>query len=156
MRDNLFDHPKVSLIAGALAMSDAETIAYLYRLASWLQLHGKYGKVKAEPYIIDMVIKVNGFAKAVAEVGWLKSHDGVLTAHGFCTVSATRKSLGSKVRRSVLSVGKCAACSSTIDLVIDHKTPIVRGGSCEIENLQALCAPCNRRKGRKTMEEFIA
>ncbi len=37
---------------------------------------------------------------------------------------------------------------------IDHVIPISRGGSSDDDNLQALCTPCNRSKGTKTLEEW--
>lgn len=41
---------------------------------------------------------------------------------------------------------KCVVCGSTERLEIDHKTPISRGGTGEIENLQTLCRSHNRQK----------
>ena len=38
----------------------------------------------------------------------------------------------------------------------DHLVPISRGGSNFIENIVAACWPCNRRKGRRTANEFCA
>ena len=37
---------------------------------------------------------------------------------------------------------------------IDHKMPVERGGPNEEQNLQALCARCNSRKGVQSDEEF--
>jgi 5-methylcytosine-specific restriction endonuclease McrA len=51
--------------------------------------------------------------------------------------------------------GQCAACGC--DLVryeIDHIDPLAKGGSNWPSNLQLLCAPCNRSKGKKTMQEW--
>lgn len=43
--------------------------------------------------------------------------------------------------------GRCRHCSSQASLQYDHIIPVAMGGSSEPENLQLLCAPCNRRKG---------
>ena len=52
---------------------------------------------------------------------------------------------------------KCMYCGINLDwsnLEIDHKLPVDRGGPNDIWNLQALCRPCNRRKGTHSDEEF--
>lgn len=154
MRADLLVHIKVLRIADGLSCSPAEVLVDLYRLAGWFATHGKYGKLAVDRKSLDRYIGRPGFAEQLILAGWLVDHVDTMTIHQFCDVSTWRKSLGRKVREQVLSAGRCAKCSSTEQLVIDHKTPIVRGGSCEIENLQVLCAPCNRKKGRKTMEEF--
>lgn len=56
---------------------------------------------------------------------------------------------------------KCANPHCRIDLTavkkeLDHKQPLARGGSDAIDNLQWLCAPCNRRKHAKPMDEWLA
>lgn len=38
---------------------------------------------------------------------------------------------------------------------IDHKTPISKGGTNDIENLHYTCPKCNMRKGTMTHEEFL-
>lgn len=155
MRADLPKEFKVDRMADRIGADRRDVLIDLYRLAGWFAAHGKYGKLSAPQNLIDAYLQSPGFAEALAHVGWLGDSSGVLTLHGFCDVSTRRKSLGAKVRAQVLSAGKCAACGSTDQLEIDHKTPIIRGGSCEIDNLQALCNPCNRRKGRKTMAEFL-
>ena len=38
---------------------------------------------------------------------------------------------------------------------IDHRTPISRGGTNRLDNLQPACAPCNIQKFKKTHEEYL-
>lgn len=50
---------------------------------------------------------------------------------------------------------KCNYCGQHMDKYqIDHIVPIARGGDNSNENLQLLCAPCNRQKGAKTDIEY--
>lgn len=51
----------------------------------------------------------------------------------------------------------CAYCgSSNAALGFDHLTPLSRGGLHEKSNLAPCCQPCNSKKGRKTLPEFIS
>lgn len=53
--------------------------------------------------------------------------------------------------------GKCAGCGLPFKLdvlTIDHIRALAAGGGCREHNLQLLCKPCNRLKGRFTMEHF--
>jgi 5-methylcytosine-specific restriction endonuclease McrA len=89
------------------------------------------------------------------KVGWLR-HDYKLILIGFCDVSARRKSLGRKIRSSVLNANSiCAICGTNEGLVIDHIVPVSRGGGSELSNLQSLCRSCNAQKGTRTMNEFL-
>lgn len=154
MRAGLGSSIEVARIATATHTKVPDVTLALYRLSDWFHEQGTYGKLEIEPSLIDVFLKIDGFAAALLNNDWLKVHGAVVTLHGFCDVSAGRKSLGRALRARVLSTGRCAACESPDELVVDHKVPIARGGSCEESNLQALCAPCNRSKGRKTMEEW--
>jgi 5-methylcytosine-specific restriction endonuclease McrA len=50
----------------------------------------------------------------------------------------------------------CKVCRASLSngYDIDHKHPLSRGGSNWPSNLQLLCAPCNRSKHDKTMDEW--
>ena len=53
--------------------------------------------------------------------------------------------------------GQCIYCAARImprTTQIDHLIPLARGGPNDFSNLQALCRPCNRRKGVHTDAEF--
>lgn len=49
----------------------------------------------------------------------------------------------------------CRACGSDGPLHIDHRVPVSRGGTNDLENLQLLCSACNLSKGARTHEEWI-
>jgi 5-methylcytosine-specific restriction endonuclease McrA len=60
----------------------------------------------------------------------------------------TRIPIPSDIRRAVFERdgGRCVECDSNFDLQYDHVLPVALGGATTIENLQLLCADCNRRK----------
>lgn len=63
-------------------------------------------------------------------------------------VGQPRGPIQREVRRAVFTRdgGKCVECGSTFDLQYDHIIPVALGGASTVENLQILCADCNRRK----------
>lgn len=56
-----------------------------------------------------------------------------------------RKSRSKKYRKEVIKK-KCKYCKATEDLTIDHKNPVSKGGTNDINNLQTLCRRCNQNK----------
>ena len=49
---------------------------------------------------------------------------------------------------------RCAYCGTTSSrLTLDHVVPRSRGGDSVWENVVTACAPCNLRKGNRTVEE---
>jgi 5-methylcytosine-specific restriction endonuclease McrA len=51
----------------------------------------------------------------------------------------------------------CVACAADLRVTtkhLDHKTPLSRGGSNSIDNLQWLCEQCNLSKATRTNEEW--
>lgn len=49
----------------------------------------------------------------------------------------------------------CACDLRKCDYEQDHIIPVVSGGTDDIGNIQALCTPCNRRKGVKAWKVFL-
>ena len=154
MRCGFETSSRMFAIAETTRRDAAELALTLMRLAMWFRTHGKHGVLRHPSVVIDSFSEVPGLAGAMKSVGWLKEENGCLMLCGYTDVSSIRKSLGRKVRAQVLQSGRCAICDTDGDLVVDHKTPISRGGTAEVENLQALCRSCNAKKGRQTMEEF--
>lgn len=62
--------------------------------------------------------------------------------------NAKRQPISEEVRRLVWrrDGGRCQRCGSQELLQFDHIIPVALGGSSEPDNLQLLCAPCNREK----------
>ena len=54
-----------------------------------------------------------------------------------------------EIRRAVFERdgGRCVQCGGSFDLQYDHVLPHSLGGAATVENLQLLCADCNRAKG---------
>ena len=53
---------------------------------------------------------------------------------------------------------RCAYCGTKLNKKnrsLDHRTPLVRGGTNEISNLVPSCLRCNQRKHSMTAEEFL-
>ena len=49
----------------------------------------------------------------------------------------------------IAAAGNCPRCGDPLppDFHADHRDPWARGGVTDVINGQALCPPCNRRKG---------
>ena len=54
-------------------------------------------------------------------------------------------------RRDNYTCQQCGARGSDrgVQLVVDHKKPLKRGGTNEMSNLQTLCSKCNAQKGAR-------
>lgn len=50
----------------------------------------------------------------------------------------------------------CQFCGDTELLEIDHKWPVSRGGTSDLENLHFLCHGCNKRKKSTPWHDFLA
>lgn len=63
--------------------------------------------------------------------------------------STRREPIGEALRREIFrrDGGHCVECGSAELLQFDHIIPVAMGGATTAENLQLLCAPCNRAKG---------
>ncbi len=60
-----------------------------------------------------------------------------------------RQPIPREIRREIFERdgGSCVDCGSNFDLQYDHVIPVALGGATSLDNLQLLCADCNRAKG---------
>jgi len=63
----------------------------------------------------------------------------------------TRTGIPPKLRFEVLRRDKfvcqyCGACGPNVELEVDHKIPVSKGGKTEVSNLVTACIECNRGK----------
>jgi len=49
---------------------------------------------------------------------------------------------------------RCAYCGEQAILVVEHRVPLSRGGTNNINNILPACRPCNSRKHRLSDDEF--
>lgn len=54
--------------------------------------------------------------------------------------------LKTKLKLLEFKKGKCRYCKSTENLTLDHKHPVLLGGTNEPKNIQTLCNRCNTMK----------
>lgn len=85
--------------------------------------------------------------KHEADVAWAKR---VLSEDGDASARAGRKAIPKAIRHGVWQRdrGRCVECGSRDHLEFDHVIPFADGGANTERNLQLLCEPCYRRKGR--------
>ncbi len=73
--------------------------------------------------------------------------------------SPSREAISEQIRRLVFERDgfACVYCSeANLPLELDHTIPFSRGGGSTDKNLVTACRPCNRRKGARTPEEWLA
>lgn len=82
---------------------------------------------------------------------------GTDMAHSKETRIRHRELLTSSYKKQRLRVLKrdnytCQSCGATdVPMHVDHIVPRVAGGTSDMDNLQALCVPCNLAKGSKSV-----
>lgn len=48
--------------------------------------------------------------------------------------------------------GRCLACGKSGRIEMDHVTPVAKGGTHTVDNVQPLCRGCNAAKGTKVID----
>lgn len=94
-------------------------------------------------------IKALVFKRQLRRERELEHAHAVMAAQSVADPARRREPIPDDVRRLVFrrDHGRCVACASGELIQYDHLIPFSLGGSNEPENLQLLCASCNREKG---------
>ncbi len=112
----------------------------------------KYGqKISESPYK-----QIWGSVRSACQM-LAKYHEGKITREDLLkgdVSSVKRYSIPLKVRWEVLKrdnyackkCGKSPSVDHKVRLEVDHKNPVAKGGSNEVDNLQTLCWDCNQGK----------
>ena len=79
VRTNLHEDPRVIAIASGLRRSIAEVVGLLVRFWSYADQHSTDGTIgMVSPATVDAIVGCEGFAEALAKVGWITDGaDGV-------------------------------------------------------------------------------
>lgn len=99
--------------------------------------------------------------KLVEMRAWRKNNPEIVQILGAINQARRRGAEGSYTREDIRKLMieqnyKCVYCEKFLNRYhIDHKTPIVRGGTNYIENIQLTCILCNKSKFTKTHEEYL-
>ena len=93
--------------------------------------------------------------------GWIFEHNDCLfsparggSRHPTTPLEKARQQFDNKRKRLAPKIYKrdgayCRICGTSDNLTIDHITPLAKGGSDDLSNLQILCKSCNSRKHAK-------
>lgn len=92
---------------------------------------------------------------------WRKAHPEVVQYHNAIRKARKRSAPGTFTLKQWLALitkykGCCAYCGKRRKLTVDHRKPIVSGGSNYINNILPACAPCNSKKRDKPEKAFRA
>lgn len=91
-----------------------------------------------------------------------RANFNVLPCHP-TSLRRVKRRLNGAIRRKYLQLfyqeqdGICAYCPRHVpfeEWTLDHKVPLVRGGTNAHANLVGCCRPCNIEKGDRTDQEF--
>jgi 5-methylcytosine-specific restriction endonuclease McrA len=113
----------------------------LANILTWVARLCRLGPITA---LSQELIKFDLQALENPEISGVEYQQGTLAGYEL------REYLLEKWRRT------CAYCGKTgVPLQIDHIQPRSRGGTNRVINLTLACAPCNRRKADRPVEEFL-
>ena len=76
-------------------------------------------------------------------------NDKAYVVHCFEFKQRRKARVPTKLRREILSAGKCNYCGAKDNLQVDHIIPTSKGGANLRENMQCLCGSCNSSKSDK-------
>lgn len=104
----------------------------------------------------------NRVRKAAGDAKWRQDHPGRVREAGRRRRARKLSAAGAEYTTDALIAGRvamfggcCYYCGVADAGTIDHRIPLIRGGSHWPANLVPCCVSCNSRKGAKTEFEFL-
>lgn len=97
-----------------------------------------------------------GIAEFLCKFGYLEAMTYGIRVKRFASVHRRRPDINPDIRAAVLNDASCVFCGASENLTIDHIVPVSRGGTDDIDNLQAACRRCNSSKGNSSHDEAVA
>lgn len=106
-------------------------------------------------------LQVHRAEKIAANAAWRRAHPELVRAINARRYARHRGAPGSHTAQEwaekiALFAGCCAYCGESGSLTRDHRVPLTRGGTNDIDNIVPACLPCNSAKRNRTDHEFIA
>jgi transcription elongation factor Elf1 len=117
----------------------------------WHRDNGRAGGAKFFPATTDM-----GVMYQALKLGFISQDELDVYGKQRRRTRARKNYVPARVRTAVLERDgyQCLLCGATEDLTIDHIVSIEQGGTSEADNLQTLCASCNRTEKGMAVVDF--
>ena len=108
---------------------------------------GKYFVLKSKDNSLIKVFLEDIVENSILPLGFIKSNNEKDKKKEMNRSSISPKLRFEVFRRDKFVCQYCGACGPNVELEVDHKIPVSRGGKDDIDNLVTSCIKCNRGKG---------
>lgn len=158
MSHDISTKPEVVALASQLGMDRFAVVGRLHEIWCWFDRHTSDGNARGVTQaFLDSLVDAEGFASALASVGWLEARDGAIRMPNFgrhLSKSAKQRALGqerSQRFRNAAGVTKPSPEKRREEKrVIPPKPPFGTDGYTIAFEMAWSCYPSHRRSGKST------